>query len=407
MAGDAKRVLLLYSDTGGGHRSPARAVAHALLALYGERVRVEMVDAFADYAPWPLNRAAAIYRHLVGWRGWPWALAYHLSDGPRRAAWLVRCFWPWVATHLRRLFRDHPADAVISCHPGLNHASGWALADAGLDIPLITLVVDLATAHALWSAPEARRVLVPTERARRRALACGVLDERIAVAGLPVRGCFRQAAGEDTGAVRRRLGLGTERPVVLVMNGGEGMGSCYHTCVGLAESDVRAQIVVIAGRNERLRSRLAAKAWPLPMRVEGFVDNVHEWMKAADLLVSKAGPSTIAEASLLGLPMVLSGALLGQERPNVEYVVRAGAGLWAPTPQQTVEAVRRLVGGDGARLERMARRARALARPDAAERVARVVGAAIGVDDNRVDGLSASSGDWPRSQVVLQSRRDG
>ena len=154
------------------------------------------------------------------------------------------------------------------------------------------------------------------------------------------------------------------------------MGQLRHISRAVTDSGVQAQLVVVVGRNERLRARLVGEKWSLPVRVEGFAHNMHEWMRAADLLVTKAGPSTISEALVMGLPMVLSGALPGQERPTVDYIVRGGAGVWAPTGQRVAAAVRELLSSDGQKLAQMAVRARSLARPDAARRVAEIVWAA-------------------------------
>ena len=74
----SRRLLFLFSDTGGGHRSPARAVAHALRDLYDERAQVELVDALADYAPWPFNHLSSMYPYMVRMKGWPWGIGYRL-----------------------------------------------------------------------------------------------------------------------------------------------------------------------------------------------------------------------------------------------------------------------------------------------------------------------------------------
>lgn len=376
--GRPRRLLFLFSDTGGGHRRPAYAVAGALQRLHGAQAQIELVDALAGYAPWPLNRLGDLYPHMARLGGWPWAAGYHLSDGPRRVALLTGCCWPLVRAAVLRLLQEHPADAIVCCHPIFNHLVLRALARIGVRVSLVTLVVDLVAAHAFWVAPGVACCLVPTAEARRRVLACGLPAERTLVTGLPVDPRFEAAAREDPRAVRRRLGLEPDLPTVLFVNGAQGMGPSYRLCQAVVHSGVQAQLVVIAGRNERQRARLAAGTWPLPVRVEGFVDNMPEWMRAADLLVTKAGPSTIGEALVMGLPMVLSGALPGQERPNVSYVVRAGAGVWAPTPRQVAAAVQELLAPGCHGLARMAGRARALAQPDAAWRVAEIVWAVAG-----------------------------
>lgn len=394
----ARRLLFLFSNTGGGHRSTACAVIETLHDLYGERVQVELVDALADYAPWPFKHLSDIYPYMVRAGGWPWAVGYRLLDGPRRIRVATCGLWPLVRSGSCRLLGDYPADAIVSYHPVLNHLTLHALARASNRTPLITLVTDLTATHAFWLAPGVTHCLVPTQVAHRRALACGLPAERVTVTGLPVRSSFVEAAREDPRTVRQRLGLGTDSPVILLVSGAEGMGSMYRLCRAVANSGAHAQLVAIAGRNEQLRARLASETWPLPMRVKGFVHNMHEWMRAADLLVTKAGPTTICESLVVGLPMVLSGAIPGHERPNADYVIRAGAGVWAPIPRKAAMAVRELLSSDNHKLAQMAARAQAIARPDAARRVAQAIWAVAGGSDPKT---GRSQPNWLERDFVL------
>jgi 1,2-diacylglycerol 3-beta-galactosyltransferase len=373
----ARRLLIIFSDTGGGHRSAASAVAEALQDLYGEVVQIAFVDPLAEYAPWPLDRLGSIYTYLVRLKGKPWAIVWHLSNGQRRVMVLTKGWWLLVRTMFLKLLRDHPADAVVCCHPLFNAPILRGLNNVNAHTPLITLMTDLIAAHPFWFEPGVSCYLVPTKGAHRRALACGLPAERVQVTGLPVNPRFVAAAREDPLAVRRRLGLEPDLPVVLLVGGAEGMGPFHRLCRTVAASGAQAQLVMIAGRNERLRARLAATTWSLPVQVTGFVQNMHEWMRAADLLVTKAGPSTISEALVMGLPIVLSGALPGQEQPNVDYVVQAGAGVWAPTPRRAAVAVRDLLSSDNPSLDQMAARAQALGQPGAARRVAEIVWAVV------------------------------
>ncbi|MCP4537105.1 MAG: glycosyltransferase [Chloroflexi bacterium] len=368
-----RRVLFLFSDTGGGHRSSASAVAEALNDLYDERVHTELVDVLTDYAPWPLYHMGTLYPYMVRMNGIFWAAGYRVSNGRRRIGMFTRACWPWVRSAIFHLLQDHPADVIVSCHPVFNHVTLRALAQTGCEAKLITLITDLATAHAFWITPEIPYCLVPTEEGRQRALACGMTADRISVVGLPTSPHFVAAAEKDPIAVRQQLGLKPDLPVVLLVSGGEGMGPVYRLSKAVADSNVHAQLVVITGRNEQLRAKLSAETWSMPVRVEGFVHNMHEWMRAADLLVTKAGPSTVCEALVMGLPMLISGALPGQEQPTVDYVVQSGAGVWTPTPGQIAKAVRELLAPGNPKLAQMAANAQSLARPDAARRIAEVV----------------------------------
>ncbi|MGQ9466944.1 MAG: MGDG synthase family glycosyltransferase [Anaerolineae bacterium] len=343
------RFLMLYSRTGGGHLRVARTVADALIARYGDRAQVALVDVLADYAPWPLSKAPEWYPIALWGGGRMYGWGFNLLNGRRRVRTICHLAWPLTYPRALRLFREHPADIIVSFHPVPVYTISRALEWAGLSTPLIAVGTDLVVMHAAWVAPGVRRYLVATEAAREQLLRHGVEPERVEVTGLPISPRFQQVAAEDPAAVRRRLGLEPDRPTVLLMGGGVGFEPLEKVARAVAAATPTAQRVIIAGQNERLRERLLAISWPAPTRIEGFVENIPEWMRAADVLVTKAGPATIAEALTIGVPMVLWGAIPAQETPNVHLVVREGAGIWAPEPEQAAAAVARLIANPVAR----------------------------------------------------------
>lgn len=369
----SKRVLLPFLNTGGGHRSAALAVAEALQELYGRHVHAEIVDVTANYFPWPLHKLDAVYDRLVRLNGWPWALVYHLSDGPRRFALLEIGWRMLIRGSIHSLLRDHPADVMVCCHPLLKAPIARTLEATGSQSLLITLVTDLTSGHAAWFYPRGGQCLVATEETKAQALTCGLPPDSVRVTGLPVRPCFVRTAKQDPRLTRKSLGLDEDSPLVLLLSGADGMGPFYALLRAVVTDRVPAQFAAITGRNERLRTKLASRRWPRPLRVMGFVENVHQWMHAADVLVTKAGPATIAEALTVGTPMILSGAVPGQEPANIAYVTEAGAGIWAPTPDRAARAVDRLISCPGDRLQDMTGRAKAAGSPYAAWDVAGIV----------------------------------
>ncbi len=366
------RFLLLHSRTGGGHLRTARTVADALRERYGERAQVTLVDILADYAPWPISRAPSLYPKTLWGGGRMYGMGFTLLNGRRRVQTICHLLWPLVYPRALRLFRDHPADLIVSFHPVPVYVLSRALEWAGLSTPFVAVGTDLVVMHAAWAAPNVQRYLVATELAREQLIRHGVEPERIEVTGLPISPVFRRVAVEDRAEVRRRLGLDPQRQTVLLMGGGVGFEPLEKVAQALAAALPSTQLVVIAGQNEWLRQRLLSIPWPAPVRVEGFVENIHEWMRAADVLVTKAGPTTIAEALTVGVPMVLWGAIPAQETPNVHLVVRAGAGIWAPGPQRAAAAVAHYLTHPVA-LRNAADEARQLASPEAAYRVADIL----------------------------------
>ncbi len=368
MRSEPGRALFLFSDTGGGHRSAAEAVVEALETHFPGQCRPQLVDVLRDYTPPPFRYAPNLYPDLVRLPR-AWSLGYHLSDGQRRARLLAAATWPYLRFHVRRLAAEHPADLIVSFHPLCNAPVLRALGERRP--PFLTVVTDLVTAHAFWYHPAVDLCLVPTEPARRRALACGLRPEQVCVVGLPVAQRFCRRLG-GRGTLCRQLGWPTDRPVVLLVGGGEGMGPLFETARAIARQGGRFALAVVCGRNVGLRRRLEQVAWEVPAFIYGFEHRMPEMMQAATLLVTKAGPGTITEAINAGLPMVLYSRLPGQEEGNVDYVVDNGVGTWAPGPEATARAVHRWLA-DPAHLQQAAARCRRLARPQAAAEVASII----------------------------------
>jgi 1,2-diacylglycerol 3-beta-galactosyltransferase len=333
------------------------------------------VDALGDYAPFPFSRLTDIYPWWINRAAATWRWGYQLSDGQRRAKAVLRLFWPLVWPRTQRLLNDHPADVIVSSHPLTNHYVAWALRRLARPTPTLTLVTDPVSVHPFWLSPEVDCCLVGTHEARCKALACGFREEQVRVTGLPVNPCFVEGLLEKEKA-RRTLGWAPDRPLVLIIGGGEGMGRLYQIARAIDATCLSVQLAVVAGRNQRLQQRLEATAWRLPSYIYGLVHHTREMprlMSAADLLITKAGPGSLHEAFLAGLPLILSGAVPGQEEGNVRLVVEGGAGVWAPRPAQAAALVARWTGAETGLLAHMAARSRALARPGAADAVAQEI----------------------------------
>jgi 1,2-diacylglycerol 3-beta-galactosyltransferase len=370
------RLLLLFSDTGGGHRSAAEALIEAWRAEHPGQVEADMVDVFRHYTPFPFNRFGPSYPWIVKHFSRAYAATFHRSDSPTRARAVARAVHSYVRPHIRRLLIEHPADAIVSVHPLFNHCVNWTMREMGLRRPYVTVVTDLWTAHAFWFYPRVTHIIVPTEGARDRGINYGVPPERITVRGLPVARRFTRALRQAPSKfeVRARLGLASEGRVVLLVGGGDGMGPLFDTAraidAALPCDGPPTQLVIVTGRNAALRDRLLAQHWRRSVRVEGFVTNMPEWMAAADVLVTKAGPGTITEGLLSGLPLVLFGKVPGQEDGNVDFVVKNSVGAWEPYPERAAATLGNWLEPGNAALGDMSARARRLASPDAASDIA-------------------------------------
>jgi 1,2-diacylglycerol 3-beta-galactosyltransferase len=166
------------------------------------------------------------------------------------------------------------------------------------------------------------KCFVPSDVLDKAAQQRGLVPSQIVQHGLPIRKGFWSTEESTTSKaideatkkqMRKELGLDADLPTVLVVGGGDGMGGIENISkelgnrLGRSGTKATSQMVVVCGNNEaafkNLENSYCGKG--VKVFVKGFVNNMDEWMKASDALVTKAGPGTIAEASICGLPCML------------------------------------------------------------------------------------------------------
>jgi 1,2-diacylglycerol 3-beta-galactosyltransferase len=259
---------------------------------------------------------------------------------------------------------------VVSVHP---FANSFVLKALGRKRPpFITVVTDMVSTHALWYDKRADVIAVPTEMARERAISYTMDPKRIHVVGQPIAARYCVPTGNKA-ELREKMNWPKDKFIVLVVGGGEGMGPLGQTVRAIANSGLDVALVVVAGRNARLKAELEAEKWPIPVIVYGFTRDLPDFMRASDVLVTKAGPGTIAEALNAHLPIILFSRLPGQEDGNVTFVVETHTGVWAPTPERVVNTLREWVLNPEARNMVVINCANA-ARPNASRRIAGLIG---------------------------------
>jgi UDP-N-acetylglucosamine:LPS N-acetylglucosamine transferase len=341
-----KRALFLISDTGGGHRSAANAITAALDEIaspYPFEYRVEDV---AAHCAFPLTQLGLGYSMALRYAPPVYGALYYATNGRRRYKALIRFCEPLYRERLRDLFISYQPDVIISVHPLLNHAALRARADAHMQhVPVITVITDLGKVHESWLVAEADAVIVPAREVYSRALSRGVPPSRLRLLGHPIHPKFDDVTGSKR-ELRASLGLPQNELVVMLMAGGEGGGKLLSTTLALARAHLPIHMVVVCGRNEHLQQKLTemSRSLPTSMTVLGFTDKIPEYFRTVDLLVTKAGPGTLAEANAAQLPVVVYDYIPGQERGNVDFVRNNGLGLVAlHGAAQVVNAVRTLI----------------------------------------------------------------
>lgn len=369
-----RRILFLISDSGGGHRAGAEAIAAALAERPdADAFEYRIEDALVQ-CRFPLSALNTGYHLALKYGPFVYGALYHATNGERRYRTLVESCNSLYRKALLRLMRSYNPDVIVSVHPLLNHVALRVRSELGSRAPIVTVITDLGRVHAGWIAPAADAIVVPSAEVRACAIERGVAPQKVHLLGHPVHPRFADY-DESRAQIRERLGLPQDRKVVVLMAGGEGGGKLSRITDAIGTAGLEnAHVVVCTGRNETLKARLEemSGAFDVPMTVLGFTHEVPALMRAADLLVTKAGPGAIAEACVAAVPMIVYDYVPGQERGNIDHVRRTGIGEVTLSVNQTVRAVQRLLR-DPKRLERMSECERNIARPQASRQIADLV----------------------------------
>ncbi|XP_057862226.2 probable monogalactosyldiacylglycerol synthase, chloroplastic isoform X2 [Cryptomeria japonica] len=346
-----KKVLILMSDTGGGHRASAEAIKAAFELEFGDEYKVFVTDLWKDHTPWPFNQIPRSYSFLVK-HGTLWKVTFH-GTAPRIIHQTnLAATSAFIAREVARGLMKYQPDIIVSVHPLMQHVPLRVLKSKGLlkKILFTTVITDLSTCHPTWFHKLVTRCYCPTPEVARRASKAGLQPPQIRVYGLPVRPSFCKAI-RSKDELKRDLGMDEDLPAVLLMGGGEGMGPVEKTARALGETlyneklgEPIGQLIVICGRNRKLAKKLQSIQWNMPIQ---------------------AGPGTIAEAMIRGLPIILNDYIAGQEAGNVPYVVENGAGRFCKSPKEIANIVAKWFGPKADELKMMSQNALKLARPDA------------------------------------------
>ncbi|KAL9676737.1 hypothetical protein QQ045_004955 [Rhodiola kirilowii] len=344
-----KKVLILMSDTGGGHRASAESIKAAFYEQYGDQYQVFVTDLWSEHTPWPFNQLPRSYNFLVKY-GILWKMTYYGTAPKLVHQTNFAATSTFIAREVARGLMKYQPDIIVSVHPLMQH----------VPLRLYKLVT---------------RCYCPSAEVLKRALKAGLQPSQVKVYGLPVRPSFVKPV-RPKNELRRELGMDEDLPAVLLMGGGEGMGPIEATARALGKAlydeslgEPMGQIIIVCGRNKKLVNKLSSIDWKVPVQVKGFVTKMEECMGACDCIITKAGPGTIAESMICGLPMILNGFIGGQEVGNVPFVVENGFGKFSKSPKEIASIVQQWFGPMQDKLQAMSQNALKLAKPDAVFRI--------------------------------------
>ncbi len=345
---NAPKILIISSDTGGGHRSAAAAIVAGIESFVkGESYAIRVVRA--------VEEAAAIAARLVRIYNWllrnkqHWMKYYYWAINRVRPE-TREFFHSRSIVYVRGLFERWCPHIVVSVHPLTQHIFARVLRELKLAdrIPLVTVVTDPYYGFWKgWACDDVSLYLVASVEARQQLIDYGIAPERIKISGMPVHPKFAFPGEQAAQAARTALGLDAEKFTVFLNAGWEGGGNVPEIFRELVRGELDVQAIFLAGKNEALKTEaeiVAAEA-RFPVKVIGYSDEVEQLMRAANVMISKLGGLSTFEALNCRVPIIadVTTRPMPQEAGTVNLIVKGGAAVLLQRASDIVPVVRRMI----------------------------------------------------------------
>jgi len=378
---NAPKILILSSDTGGGHRSAAKTIAEGIERLWqGESAVVRIIRGVEEshkITQRCVNLYNWILRNKQGWMKYLyWAVNRFRPE--TREFFYKRCFG-----YFKDLFEKWCPHVVVSVHPMTQHLIARVLKELGLakQVPLVTVVTDPCYGFwKAWACDDVALYLVANDDARDQLIDYGVSPDRIKVSGMPVDPKFHEVNELDAQYARRAFGLDPDKFTVFLNAGWIGGGNIPQIFRELVRGELDVQAIFLAGKNEELRKEAEeiARTAKFPVKVIGYSDEIEKLMQSANVMVSKLGGLTTFEALACRLPIIADGLTppMPQEAGTVRLIERKGAGIVLRNSSEIVPTIQGLLT-DRDRYSRMRAATVGLAMPNSTEQIIREISSLI------------------------------
>ena len=356
-----KKILILSSnETGHGHKS----IAEALYERLSPHAEVEIVEAFrllgrvgvkAGRMYGPITRLGPDFWKLI------WETSYNRPDT------VDQLMSSLLHDRFMHRLKADPPNLIVTVHPNFNGSVINVIKEHKIKIPFITLLADLVDIHPTWVDKRADWIMCPSEESYSAALMYGAVHSRLKLCGFPTRARFTDAAR----AAERNPYTGGRPLECLLMSGGEGSGNLLKLSLALL-SHFNCRVTVICGRNKRLQNSLTEKLseYGERARVLGFCENIQDYMLAADIAFMRGSPNSVMEAVVCNTPLIVTGALSGQEARNPEFVLMKGLGVICRQSAKLRPLISGLLENGSEGLNRIAEKQRTYRKFDSAEEIA-------------------------------------
>ncbi len=338
------KIFIIYANSGAGHRRAAEAL-NTKAKDYFPQADIRLFDALDYTSPLFKRTYPMIYLFLVNHCPWLWGVFYYFLDN-RYIDKFARIFRRNTNSFYGKAFinflLDEKPDLILTTHFLPNELVSFLKKRYRFQTILITCITDYYP-HAWWRDSGVDLYIAPSRDLKPRLIQLGISEERIIVIGIPIHPVFGEK--NDKVLTRQKLGISTNPFTILITSGGFGVGPIKKLVNSLKHVMTPLQILVICGNNPKLQNELTELTNKTihNIHIYGFIQNMHEFMAASDIMLSKSGGLTSTEAMAIGLPLITLKPIPGQESGNCEFILKNKAGIRIKTVREARKVLEKLL----------------------------------------------------------------
>lgn len=360
----------MYISEISGHRSAAIAIEKALKTLRPD-TEIMNINAFNYTNPIAEKVVNRIYMSVIKSTPQIWEYLYDNPTVMKKIERLKKNLHSLNSPKFKSLFDKFKPDAVI-CTQAFPCGMVADFKEAyNSKLPLLAVLTDYVP-HAYWVYDKVDYYITPSEEVSRQLVKKNVPPDKIKTFGIPFDNKFNKTPSRY--GIMQKLKLRPNTPVLLIMGGGQGLGPIKTIVKSLEKSKFDFQEIIVAGTNKKLYNSLKKKIEKSGKKIMlfGFIDNIDELMSVADIIITKPGGITTAEALTKGVPMVIVKPIPGQEANNSRYLTEKGVAVKIDRPKDINLAVEGLLGNPE-KLNAMRQAAKSIAKPNSSMDTARLI----------------------------------
>lgn len=338
-----KKLLIISSDfTGHGHKSITESLCERVSAHH--EVKIHVADGFMLGKQLLLTMGKS-YGPITRNSEKLWEMIWKLSS--LKPSLVDNFIETLITDDFLKLLNEVKPDIILSVHPNFNGSILNILEKNNINIPFFTLIADLVNIYPLWADKRANYIISPTFEAQNKCIEFGIPDEKIKVTGFPVRSRFFLKNYNQ-----RKLYKKGQSFKCLIISGSEGVGNMKKIAQNLL-NHFNCTVIIVAGKNVKLKTKLERSLksqYGNRVEIYGFTQNIQDLMLASDIAFTRGSPNVMFEAIAANTPLIITGALPGQEEENPAFAENSNIGVVCKNPKDIKHTITQLLENDGEKL---------------------------------------------------------